>query len=552
MKFLKNSRIIVSCIALAAPAVGSAQSSNWDGRYSANLSYKMGSASVCPRKLPINIEIKVDNGNVTGAIMNNGGGNTHEFCKLYHNGTISGSVQPDGSATLNIRQSDSHSRAYSSYRISGQIDGSLTLKSKSAKYHPTASFSFTRTSGASKPTASVAQTSRTPVQTEDPVRSIFNALGLEQRKVVQAKLKTLGDYKSTIDGLFGRGTRAAIAAYAGRTGYDIDDKSELRSMFAELQKPEQEQVAAANVTVTNAETTIIVNESVPTQNVAETPATQTQTLATVTPQQAQNEETQWQSVTTVQQAQLLADNLQATLVMYLAIRETVIQQPPNMRERVLATVDDKIASLQKQKNSLQRYLSERFSTPIRPQNANLGVSAFRAADTFPKVPYYVPGTNEIGEMLVIPRVSDEGFLLYQFDMIDPTATYDMVRDSIEVPHEQIDTLIDGLGKIDEWTIVAQENGVNRRIAKTAACIPEGQCEEKRQGVSSTELLFQIYEDGSTAGRIQRNKGQFSVGYNMSVESSILLQAYMIYMRDVGAKEFNIGVMSDDDVLDLFN
>jgi len=27
---------------------------------------------------------------------------------------------------------------------------------------------------------------------------------------------------------------------------------------------------------------------------------------------------------------------------------------------------------------------------------------------------------------------------------------------------------------------------------------------------------------------------------------------MIYMRDVGAKEFNIGVMSDDDVLDLFN
>jgi len=223
-----------------------------------------------------------------------------------------------------------------------------------------------------------------------------------------------------------------------------------------------------------------------------------------------------------------------------------------MRERVLATVDDKIASLQKQKNSLQRYLSERFSTPIRPQNANLGVSAFRAADTFPKVPYYVPGTNEIGEMLVIPRVSDEGFLLYQFDMIDPTATYDMVRDSIEVPHEQIDILIDGLGKIDEWTIVAQENGVNRRIAKTAACIPEGQCEEKRQGVSSTELLFQIYEDGSTAGRIQRNKGQFSVGYNMSVESSILLQAYMIYMRDVGAKEFNIGVMSDDDVLDLFN
>lgn len=552
MKFLNKSWMFASCIALSIPAVGQAQSTNWDGRYSANLSYKMGSASVCPRNLPINIEIKVTNGDVTGAIMNNGGGNTHEFCKLYHNGTISGTVQPDGTASLNIRQSDSHSRAYSSYRISGQIDGSLSLKSKSAKYHPTARFSFTRTSGAAQTSAPVAQTSRAPVQTEDAVRSIFNALGAEQRKVIQAKLKSLGDYKSTIDGLFGRGTRAAIAAYASRTGYDIDDKSELRRMFAELQKAEQEPAATANVTVTNAETTIIVNETAPAQTTAKVTAAQTQTSAAAVQAQVQTDVSQWQSVTTVQDAQVLADNLQATLIMYLAIRETVLQQPPTLRERVLSTVDEKIAQLEAQKNSLQQYLSNRFSTPIRPQNANLGVSAFRAADTFPKVPYYVPGTNEIGEMLVIPRVSDEGFLLYQFDMIDPTATYDMVRDSIEVPHEQIDTLIDGLGKIDEWTIVAQENGVNRRIAKTAACIPEGLCEEKRQGVSSTELLFQIYEDGSTAGRIQRNKGQFSVGYNMSVESSILLQAYMIYMRDVGAKEFNIGVMSDDDVLELFN
>lgn len=552
MKFFNKSWMFASCMALSMPAVGHAQSTNWDGRYSANLSYKMGSASVCPRNLPINIEIKVTNGDVTGAIMNNGGGNTHEFCKLYHNGTISGTVQPDGTASLNIRQSDSHSRAYSSYRISGQIDDSLSLKSKSAKYHPTARFTLTRTSGAAQTSAPVAQTSRTPVQTEDAVRSIFNALGAEQRKVIQAKLKSLGDYKSTIDGLFGRGTRAAIAAYASRTGYDIDDKSELRRMFAELQKAEQEPAATANVTVTNAETTIIVNETAPAQTTAQVTAVQTQTSAAAVKPQAQTEVSQWQSVTTVQDAQVLADNLQATLIMYLAIRETVLQQPPTLRERVLSTVDEKIAQLEAQKNSLQQYLSNRFSTPIRPQNANLGVSAFRAADTFPKVPYYVPGTNEIGEMLVIPRVSDEGFLLYQFDMIDPTATYDMVRDSIEVPHEQIDTLIDGLGKIDEWTIVAQENGVNRRIAKTAACIPEGLCEEKRQGVSSTELLFQIYEDGSTAGRIQRNKGQFSVGYNMSVESSILLQAYMIYMRDVGAKEFNIGVMSDDDVLELFN
>ena len=67
-----------------------------------------------------------------------------------------------------------------------------------------------------------------------------------------------------------------------------------------------------------------------------------------------------------------------------------------------------------------------------------------------------------------------------------------------------------------------------------------------------EVVFQIYEDGSTAGRIQRNKGQYVVGYNMSVESSILPGAYLIYMQEAGAKDFNIGVMTDNQVLDLFS
>ena len=76
------------------------------------------------------------------------------------------------------------------------------------------------------------------------------------------------------------------------------------------------------------------------------------------------------------------------------------------------------------------------------------------------------------------------------------------------------------------------------------------CKEKKQGVFSTEVVFQIYEDGSTAGRIQRNKGKFIFGYNMLVELSILLSAYLIYMRNVGMLEFHIGVMSDDEVKGL--
>lgn len=261
--------------------------------------------------------------------------------------------------------------------------------------------------------------------------------------------------------------------------------------------------------------------------------------------------TKWRGAQSVDQAQRFANEIQASIVMFKAVSDVIEKQPLTMKERVLSVVGNEITRLQAEKMRLQEMLSSRFSTPIRPQNANLTVSAFRAADTFPKIPFYVPGTAEIGEMLVIPRVTDDGYLIYQFDFLDPTSTYDKVRDTIEVAHSDIQSFIVGLHKVDEWTKVAQQNNVNRRIEKTSSCIPKGLCSEKKQGVSSTEIVFQIYEDGSTAGRIQRNKGKFAVGYNMSVESSILLSAYLTYMKEAGSKEFNIGVMSDKEVEKLF-
>ncbi len=265
-----------------------------------------------------------------------------------------------------------------------------------------------------------------------------------------------------------------------------------------------------------------------------------------------NSSSKWRGAKTQEEAQAFANEIQASIVMFMAISEVIEKQPASLKDRVLGVVDSEITRLRGEKEILQKILSSRFSTPIRPSNANLSVSAFRVADTFPKIPFYLPGTNEIGEMLIIPRVTDDGFLNYKFDFLDPTATYDKVRDTISIPHKNVDSVITGLQKIDEWTKVAQENNINRRVEKSAACVPEGKCKDKKQGVSSTEVMFQVYEDGSTAGRIQRNKGKFSVGYNMSVESSILLSAYLTYMRDVGAKEFNIGVMSDDEVIKLFN
>ena len=319
---------------------------------------------------------------------------------------------------------------------------------------------------------------------------------------------------------------------------NIELKSRIAGLEAQLVNNQQAKVLVSNSAPTSQTTTSAVT-------VATSP---TSTSASITA----TSQTKWKQARNADEAQRFADEIQASIVMFQTISEVIENQPVSSKDRLLTVLGTEIARLQEEKSLLEDNLSSRFSTPIRPNNANLSVSAFRASDTFPKIPFYVPGTNEIGEMLVVPRVTDDGFLNYQFDFLDPTSTYDKVRDTIDVAHDDINALITGLLKVDEWTKVAQENNVNRRIEKTASCIPDGVCAEKKQGVSSIEVLFQVYEDGSTAGRIQRNKGKFVVGYNMSVESSTLLSAYLVYMRDVGAKEFNIGVMTDDEVKDLFN
>ncbi|WP_443628038.1 hypothetical protein [Candidatus Njordibacter sp. Uisw_002] len=256
-------------------------------------------------------------------------------------------------------------------------------------------------------------------------------------------------------------------------------------------------------------------------------------------------------VASVGEARLKIDEVESRITMLVAILEYTSNASPTRREKITSTIGSEIEKLRKEKAYMQTFYSKRFSTPIRPNNANLKVSAFRAAETFPKIPYYVPGTDEVGEMLVMPQVSDVGALYYSFEFMDPSSSYSKVRDTIKVSHESIDFLISGLAKIDSWTDVAQDNNVNRRVEKTASCIPVNACDDKKAGVSSTEVMFQIYEDGSTAGRIQRNKGLYVVGYNMSVESSILLEAYLRYMKEIGSKEFNVGVMTNEEILDLF-
>jgi len=460
----------ISILSLIHNPEKASANTDWDGTYNAAFEFKMSPKTVCKKKLPIEIEVIITNGKAEGFIFNNGGDNSHSFCKLYHNGTIYGTVDEKGDVKFKIKQKDSHSRKYSSYRITGNLEGRLKLSSKSAEYHPSHKFEFSR--------------------------------------VASSNTKKIAEEKAAKE-------KAAKEKAAKEKA--AKEKAAKEKKLAKEKAAKEKKLAKEKAAKDKAPKDLNLDK-----------------------------------ITSIEEAQTTVNNIQSTINMYITINDVMAKQKGDKKETYQEIIEKKIKKLQKQKQVLQALLTSRFSTPIKPNNANLKVSAFRSAETFPKIPFYIPGTNEIGEMLVIPRVSDEGYLLYKLDFLDPTSEYDKVRDSISIRHKNIEEIIAGLQKINEWTIVAQDNQVNRRISKTSICVPSNACETKKEGLTSTEIVFQVYEDGSTSGRIQRNKGLFSVGYNLSVESTILMSSYLIYMKDVGAKEFKSGSMSDEQVESLFN
>ena len=244
------------------------------------------------------------------------------------------------------------------------------------------------------------------------------------------------------------------------------------------------------------------------------------------------------------------DEIDLKITLYAKIAENLPETGAGYRIQQ-EVLDKKIDELKAMREALAASYLSTYNTPIYPVNINLGMTAFRYSEIFPSIPYYIPGTKEVGEFLVQPVVSNEGQLTYEFTFLDPSAKYNKQREQIVVVNTDMVELTNGLDKVREWTETAEQQNVRRRYEKVAACFPSNNCGVRQVGKSSTEVVFQIYEDGSTAGKLQRVKGEFVSGFNMSVESTVLLGAYLKYMRDIGEQEFKVGSMTAKDLDSIF-
>lgn len=349
------------------------------------------------------------------------------------------------------------------------------------------------------------------------------------------------------DGIAGRKTREAIGRFQSfvnqpASGYLTDEQYGL--LVNAHRTSMQSVLNANNVDTTTLRNALVASSVGTTSRVAEV-AANTKALEQLT--------TATQSQTN--SADIMADEI-AKLSDQLSLLTAVLEHQKQKTDTDAAVqtnlaIQVSIDRIVKSRDLLIASYQTKYLTPVYPVNANLGISALKASEIFPKIPYYLPGTTEIGEMWVEPTITDSGVLIYLVKFIDNAMANGRIKETIDVRSELLPELATSLRKVFEWSEQANEAGIRRNFEKVAYCFEADFCGKRGTGFTSSEVRFAIYEDGSTAVKIQKNKGGFSVFYNLSVESGLLFAAYLDYMHEVGEREFKAGAMTDDELNAMF-
>ena len=222
-------------------------------------------------------------------------------------------------------------------------------------------------------------------------------------------------------------------------------------------------------------------------------------------------------------------------------------------QKAIDAVNAQVDTLKKQYSAVDKNFSN-YLTSIKPNDKDLYLSARKASEIYPKIPYYIPGTSETGEFWVEPVVTDKGELRFEFKFIDNQAMVEKIRGQIDMNLAEIADAQKALFKLHNWSEVAHQQKLRKNYEKRVTCFPAAECPadgDRLDGKSSTEIRFNVYEDGSTAGRIQRNKGRFIEGYNVSIDSAMLLQAYLNHVIKEAKAEYQSGTQDKKALDQLF-
>jgi len=226
-----------------------------------------------------------------------------------------------------------------------------------------------------------------------------------------------------------------------------------------------------------------------------------------------------------------------------------------------ANIDETIAILRERLNDLKSKFHEKtvelskYSTSIKPDDADLQITARRESEIQTKIPYYIAGTKETGEFWVEPYVSDSGELGFNFQFVDVNSSAaNKIISTIKMTPEQLEQTRTALVKAADNSKKAHAKQIRRDLQVRLTCFPAVDCPEEGKKIAgrlSTEVVFGIHDDGSTSVRLQRNKGLYEEAYTVSINSALLLQCYINHVLNAGKAEHEMGSTSTEQLKDLF-
>ncbi len=356
-----------------------------------------------------------------------------------------------------------------------------------------------------------------PAYEAPPMEQVFRTQSGFIRRQLQARLQEKGFYYSYVDGAWGPGTQGAFENYASSTGNtqlltSHAGANELMRMllspeeaqqFSDLREPPPANSAAADVA----------------DNAASDPA--------------------------IEQKKLKIANDQLALLNEVLRVETTQGGSGDFHK-------DKVDALEARIDILEEFKGQSASnTGAKSDSTTMPVaqSGQKVAGIYPLIPYSSPGSGQVGELEVAPQATDKG-MVYNFKFVQHIAGSNDSVNTISINSADLAQLNYGLQKSHEWSAEAKKKGLRQLYQKDASCFPEDMCDDDDSD-TPTKVLFMLYEDGSTAAKIQQKSGNNTFGYNLSMDSALLLASYLDYMKAKGETEYGVGTMTNADLNSVF-
>jgi hypothetical protein len=183
-----------------------------------------------------------------------------------------------------------------------------------------------------------------------------------------------------------------------------------------------------------------------------------------------------------------------------------------------------------------------------------------------KIQYYIPGSEEIGEMWVNWFIDDDKGPMMRLNFMDPTHQYENKAYEIDISLEPIEfpcntdintdsnkntspscQIVKDLLRADRWGKIAKEKELKRRYKKLVSYI---QGDEKSK--ISLSIYFQVYENGAMSAQLVHKKYGFPKRFNFTLANALELARYIENTREKAQKKWFNQTRTKEDLDALFH